>query len=850
MISDNFIFEPTTSPFPGLRPFSQSEADIFFGRDEQTNQILQKLNNSRFLAIVGASGCGKSSLAHAGMLNSIQAGMLRKVCSHWLIAEMRPGNSPMRQLAKALLSSTAIGPQRAGQKDAEASIQASLERGPHGIVDVLKDTPPPNKANLLILVDQFEEIFRFRDEGNQDEADAFVSLLLESVKQTSYSVYIVLTMRSDFLGDCAIFSQLPEMINDSQFLTPRMTREQLQEAIEGPARVFNGNMEPALVNRLLNDIGRDPDQLPLLQHALMRMWINAVRRGEVEQKKANPKSKDIIGSPYDSSPTITLKDYEAVGRLETALSKHADSVFEDLTAEQQRIAEIMFRCLTERDDGRRDTRRPSSVEDIAAVAAVKPEQIMEVADFFREPGRNFLMPPPHQPLQPDTMLDISHESLIRQWTRLKVWVGVEAKSAAIFKRLRDTTVLWSNKEAALWRNPDLDKALEWKKLEKPTANWAARYEVNNDGSESFNLAMEFLSQSLRRTFWRKFTYFCITAVVLSAIIAILYFSLQLQATKDLVNERADKVLETGAEYYDEARDTESKAVYYKGIKGNLSSSEQFGQLSKLLIDTHKKKLLYRPALHLYPVVDRWSKDDQPKSSVGGIHSIYGGYEIIDDQPETSEDKSILERLKQNPDVKEKLLQTLSKDITEYNYEIEEFFQPYRGQMYNADHIVPQSWFGTREPMRGDLHHLVICDADCNSFRGNAPYTDFLDFPGDSNQENKSKSRKDCGMRDDTGFEPYTGKGVVARATLYFLLRYPGEINQNSREYTRDKIEILLTWHRDNPVTLYEKHRNQIIFIKQGNRNPLIDYPEWAEKIDFTLGLGPERDTTHADTKVE
>ena len=118
---------------------------------------------------------------------------------------------------------------------------------------------------------------------------------------------------------------------------------------------------------------------------------------------------------------------------------------------------------------------------------------------------------------------------------------------------------------------------------------------------------------------------------------------------------------------------------------------------------------------------------------------------------------------------------------------------------------------------------------CNSFRRNIPYFDFADF--------EEVIREACGKREENKFEPTSGKGAVARATLYFLLRYPGEINRTSQEYELDRLETLLGWHQSNPVTDYERHRNMAIFEQQGNRNPLIDFPEWEPKIEFHLGLG-------------
>ncbi|HWT39220.1 MAG TPA: AAA family ATPase, partial [Paraburkholderia sp.] len=273
-----------TGPYPGLRPFRHDEVEIFFGREEQTDALLERLQRSHFVAVVGPSGCGKSSLVRAGMFASLETGFLADAGTDWRIADMRPGDRPIERLAQALLAPSALGREWGDDPGAAAVLQTMLRCGPYGLAEILKEAHLPPDANLLLLVDQFEEIFRFREQGNADDADAFVHLLLTSAMQRDVPVYVVITMRSDFLGECALFMGLPEAINESQYLTPRLTREQIRAAIVGPARVFGGDVEPVLVNHLLNEIGPDPDQLPLLQHALMRMW------GHVGERRARAAS--------------------------------------------------------------------------------------------------------------------------------------------------------------------------------------------------------------------------------------------------------------------------------------------------------------------------------------------------------------------------------------------------------------------------------------------------------------------------------------------------------------------------------------------------------------------------------
>jgi endonuclease G len=157
--------------------------------------------------------------------------------------------------------------------------------------------------------------------------------------------------------------------------------------------------------------------------------------------------------------------------------------------------------------------------------------------------------------------------------------------------------------------------------------------------------------------------------------------------------------------------------------------------------------------------------------------------------------------------------------------------------FNCEHVVPQSSFGEDEPMRGDVHHLFACEARCNSFRGNTPYFEFHETRDAGLPAPEDAEREDCGQLAAERFEPVAGKGPVARATLYFLLRYPGVVGDVERELERDRLPILLDWHGRFPVDEYERHRNMAIFEIQGNRNPLIDHPEWAERIAFERGFG-------------
>ena len=270
-------------------------------------------------------------------------------------------------------------------------------------------------------------------------------------------------------------------------------------------------------------------------------------------------------------------------------------------------------------------------------------------------------------------------------------------------------------------------------------------------------------------------------------------------------------------YYDEPADIAARDEYYAGRPNGLGPEEFFRWLNGLLTETHRKKLAYKPNVHVYPWVDLHEGQPKPR-----LKSIYSGKEFDPAEFIEADFRIEQERLR----IRESLLReaTFSSVGAQEQLDLLENTLP-----YNCEHVVPQSWFGKKEPMRGDLHHLFACESGCNSFRGNIPYYEFEDF--------EETIREACGKREELRFEPSAGKGAVARATLYFLLRYPGEINATKKEYTPERIEMVLGWHRNFKVTRYERHRNAAIQEKQGNRNPLIDHPIWADGIDFKRGLG-------------
>lgn len=472
-------------PYPGLRAFLREEINIFFGREQQTDEILEKLQESCFLAVIGPSGCGKSSLVRTGVLSALDSGFMCKAGSHWVVADMKPGNQPFHHLAAALLTNELFAARYREwfpddmhdddwREQAIPVLEASLQRGPLSLQELLEDLRLPEGTSLLLLVDQFEEIFRYQRYAS-NQAGEFVSLLLAAINHPA--VYTIITMRSDFLGNASDFLGLPEAINEGLYLTPRMNRDQLADAIGFPARVFGGEVRPDLVNRLLNDSGRAMDQLPLLQHALMRLWET------------------------DDDKILTLAEYKATGGLQKVLNDHLEEVWQTLDKQQHELAEQMFRLLTERTQEGQDIRRPIKVADVLALPGADTTSVYEMIEAFRQTGRHFLMPPPDVELYPDLVIDITHESLIRQWERLHTWVAREAEKARLYKRLAERAQRHADNSGGLLSGRDLEVELHWFEREKPDVVWAARYGGDCEQVQAFLDASQYeknKEEALRR----------------------------------------------------------------------------------------------------------------------------------------------------------------------------------------------------------------------------------------------------------------------------------------------------------------------------------------------------------------
>ncbi|MCK9204607.1 MAG: hypothetical protein M0P58_09280 [Bacteroidales bacterium] len=449
------------NPFPGIRSYEIHEDELFFGRELQVRELIEKLFQTRVLAIVGPSGCGKSSLIKAGVIPCLLKNKTGKFSTTWRVGICHPSDDPIGNLAQALAED---------HINAE-TIAEKLRTGKEGLADYLTAANHSDNQSRLIIIDQFEELFRFQKSRTAFhtilETSAFIDLILTAISHTEIPVYFILSMRTDFLDDCTEFRGLTETINKGYYLVPRMNNEERRLAITGPVSIKGCKITDELVEQLLKDVGDDPDELPILQHAMMRTW-------------------DFWTLHRIGDQPIGLEHYNAIGTMKEALSFHLEEIYAELKDFKSKyIAEKLFKALTEINKENRGTRRPTQLSEIMTLAEARQEEVVRAIDSFRKPGCAFLTPSAKVELNTDSTIDISHESIMRVWTRLKNWVEEESQSAQLYLRLSKSAELYQEGKTGLWVNPELQVALQWKEQVKPNATWAMRYDPAYDRAITF-----------------------------------------------------------------------------------------------------------------------------------------------------------------------------------------------------------------------------------------------------------------------------------------------------------------------------------------------------------------------------
>jgi WD40 repeat protein/DNA-binding SARP family transcriptional activator/class 3 adenylate cyclase/tRNA A-37 threonylcarbamoyl transferase component Bud32 len=373
------------NPYKGLRAFTEADARDFFGRGELVHRLVARLNEagpgSRFLAVVGPSGAGKSSVVRAGLIPVIRRGALGNAESMF-VAEMLPGPHPLEELGAALLR-IAVRPNQL--------LQGLLAATSRGLLEAV-DRITPGEAEVVLVVDQFEEVFTLTTD--EPERELFLESLRVATADPDSRLRVVVTLRADFFDRPLVYPRFGELLAARTEAVPPLTPDELEEAIRGPAEQVGVRPERGLVAEMIADVAHQPGALPLLQYALT----------------------DLFERREDGR--LTPSAYEAMGGVAGALSAAADRIYDAADRDGRRATKQAFLRLVTLGEGRQDTRRRVARSELDSLE-VEQEAIDGVLDAF---GRHRFLTFDREPSTREPTVEIAHEALLTAWTRLRIWI--------------------------------------------------------------------------------------------------------------------------------------------------------------------------------------------------------------------------------------------------------------------------------------------------------------------------------------------------------------------------------------------------------------------------------------------
>jgi energy-coupling factor transporter ATP-binding protein EcfA2 len=465
-------------PYKGLQAFdfTPEDAQYFYGRTALTDELLEKICQQNFLAVLGPSGSGKSSVVRAGLLYELQQGMRRSGTEQWeILPIIKPGEHPLDSLADAFIEPDV--PSKRAERLRKSYVSALQDEGVVALAELVADY----EANCVVLVvDQFEEVFTLcqGSEEHKKERQQFFECLLGALEQTEGKLRVVITMRADFYGKCLEqqYAGLTEQIKANCVPVTPLNAGELREAITKPAELVGLKVEPELVQRMIADVQGSPGSLPLLEFALTELWEqwrqlflaylptddppkSPLKRGTLTEFSPlikggwggspglNPdlRGDRTLSDTSQISSQLKLTNYEQLGGVKGGLEKQANQVYEALSAEEKPIAQCIFLALTQLGEGTEDTRRRIWKRDLIneqhseslvnQVIGKLADARLLVTDEIRGAESE----------QTEVVVDVAHEALIRHWARLRQWIEENREAIRIERKVEAAAKEWNSR---------------------------------------------------------------------------------------------------------------------------------------------------------------------------------------------------------------------------------------------------------------------------------------------------------------------------------------------------------------------------------------------------------------------
>ncbi len=373
------------NPYKGLRAFSEADAADFFGREALVDQLVTRLAEedslARFLAVVGPSGSGKSSVVEAGVLPALRRGVLPGA-ENWFVTDLLPGSHPLEEIELALIRLAAAP---------GLSLLPLLRENRRGLLRAARQVLPEG-ATLLLVIDQFEEVFTLADESA--ETRHVLDSLYTAVTDPRSPIRVVITLRADFYDRPLLHPDFGTLVSQRTHVVLPLTSEELERAISIPAEQVGVRMEAGLAAAIVADVTDQPGALPMLQYALTELF------------------------EHRSNHTLTLDSYQTIGGAKGALARKAEEVYENLDPASQEAARQVFLRLITLGEGNEDTRRRALQAELLSLGgnSAVMQQVIRAFD------RSRLLTFDHDPVTRGPTVEVAHEALLREWETLRVWL--------------------------------------------------------------------------------------------------------------------------------------------------------------------------------------------------------------------------------------------------------------------------------------------------------------------------------------------------------------------------------------------------------------------------------------------
>jgi WD40 repeat protein/serine/threonine protein kinase len=484
---------PPSNPYKGLRPFKEADAKDFFGRDTLLERLLKRMQepNGALLGVVGASGSGKSSVVRAGLIPRLKQGALQG-SDKWFYSEMTPGAAPLQELEQALLR---VAKNRANVKDLLTDPQG------FGLFQALNLVLPDADAQMVLVIDQFEEAFTL---AKPHEAAQFLSLLTHTLRQPLNRLWIIITLRADFVDKPLQDARFGALFSDRiEFVLPFAPNE-LEQVIVKPAERAKLAIEPALVATIVGDVSKQPGALPLLQYTLTELFNNS---------KGGP---------------LTAEAYRKLGGISGALTSRADELMQAMQAADKDLVRLLFLRLITLNEGAEPTRRRMLQPDLTPDDGTRERMTTIINQFAKYRLLTF----DREPLTRTPTVEIAHEALIREWAQAKTWINDNRAQLEMQRRLAASASEWlkQNKESSIL-------AVEARLANFEALTAQGTFPLSADERAYLHASIEQRQQTLRRN-RRANTILRAVAIVagVAAVVALVFFGIASNAAERANNE--------------------------------------------------------------------------------------------------------------------------------------------------------------------------------------------------------------------------------------------------------------------------------------------------------------------------